>query len=270
MHPFDSAIGPDLAVLALCSCFYDARNISLPPTPRERNGPVSFTQTGSPFYRNIQIDGPPSFTERPGERRANAFAVARASFLIPDVRAPVLSTFRSLSPGSTDYPGFGHSDCQTRKSSRARSDHIAETVNHSPSSWAIAYTLYMQDYGGPVGFACLGHIRTESRVLSSKMLWRTTKVWRDLEDASGLLGRPLRQRKRSSNQPAVAANDTDAPSRRRSQRERYDPDLWTDEFAFLISPAKSRSERPLLRLPHHVQNYPRWQAWMREKQPRLL
>src|SRR6266436_9909794 len=40
------------------------------------------------------------------ERRANAFAVARASFLIPDVRAPVLSAFRSLSPGSARLSGL--------------------------------------------------------------------------------------------------------------------------------------------------------------------
>src|SRR5207245_9780345 len=40
------------------------------------------------------------------ERRASAFAVARASFLIPDVRAPVLPAFRSLSPGSTRLSGL--------------------------------------------------------------------------------------------------------------------------------------------------------------------
>ena len=33
--------------------------------------------------------------------------------------------------------------------------------------------------------------------------------------------------------------------------ERYDPDLWTDEFRFLSQPGQ-------------------WQAWMRQRQPRLL
>jgi hypothetical protein len=32
--------------------------------------------------------------------------------------------------------------------------------------------------------------------------------------------------------------------------ERYDPDLWTDEFAFLNQPAQVEIQRPLLRLPH--------------------
>ena len=54
--------------------------------------------------------------------------------------------------------------------------------------------------------------------------------------------------------------------------ERYDPDLWTDEFAF------SQPARPGARFKvdlfydyrTNVDAYPKWQAWMREKQPRLL
>jgi len=53
--------------------------------------------------------------------------------------------------------------------------------------------------------------------------------------------------------------------------DRYDPDLWTDEFIFSISPA-----RPTFRAicfydyRSNVEAYPKWQAWMREKRPRLL
>jgi pimeloyl-ACP methyl ester carboxylesterase len=52
--------------------------------------------------------------------------------------------------------------------------------------------------------------------------------------------------------------------------ERYDPDLWT-EFAFLNQPGQADIQSDLfLRLPHERDAYPRWQAWMREKPPRLL
>ena len=57
------------------------------------------------FYRTIQVDGLSIFYREAGpERCANAFALARASFLIPDVRTPVLSAFRSLSPYRARLP----------------------------------------------------------------------------------------------------------------------------------------------------------------------
>ena len=53
--------------------------------------------------------------------------------------------------------------------------------------------------------------------------------------------------------------------------ERYDPDLWTDEFAFLNRPGQADIQSDLFYdYRTNVEAYPKWQAWMREKQPRLL
>ena len=53
--------------------------------------------------------------------------------------------------------------------------------------------------------------------------------------------------------------------------ERYDPDLWTDEFNFLNQPSQADIQSDLFYdYRTNVEAYPKWQAWMREKQPRLL
>ena len=53
--------------------------------------------------------------------------------------------------------------------------------------------------------------------------------------------------------------------------ERHDPDLWTDEFYFLNRPGQVEIQTALFYdYRTNVDAYPRWQAWMREKQPRLL
>jgi pimeloyl-ACP methyl ester carboxylesterase len=53
--------------------------------------------------------------------------------------------------------------------------------------------------------------------------------------------------------------------------ERYDPDLWTDEFAFLSQPGQLRIQTELFYdYRTNVSAYPRWQAWLRQTQPRLL
>jgi hypothetical protein len=53
--------------------------------------------------------------------------------------------------------------------------------------------------------------------------------------------------------------------------ERYDPDLWNDEFAFLNQPGQIDIQSDLFYdYRTNVEPYPKWQAWMREQQPRLL
>jgi pimeloyl-ACP methyl ester carboxylesterase len=53
--------------------------------------------------------------------------------------------------------------------------------------------------------------------------------------------------------------------------ECYDPDLWTDEFVFLNQPGQAGIQSDLFYdYRTNVEAYPKWQAWMREKQPRLL
>src|SRR5882724_3654749 len=97
-------LAPILAGFSHCARgFYDARNIST-AGPRPGKG----TARGVLNLLSQDTDRWTLHLLQRGraERCANAFAVARASFLIPDVRAPVLSAFRSLSPGSARLSGL--------------------------------------------------------------------------------------------------------------------------------------------------------------------
>jgi len=53
--------------------------------------------------------------------------------------------------------------------------------------------------------------------------------------------------------------------------ERYDPDSWTDEYAFLSRPGQRQIQADLLYdYRTNVASYPVWQAWLRELRPPLL
>jgi pimeloyl-ACP methyl ester carboxylesterase len=53
--------------------------------------------------------------------------------------------------------------------------------------------------------------------------------------------------------------------------ERYDPDLWTDEFYFLNQPGQATIQSDLFYdYRTNVEAYPKWQEWMHKTQPRLL
>jgi len=100
-------------------------------------------------------------------------------------------------------------------------------------------------------------------------LWRTTKAWGALADAAGLLGD--RAAHESALRPIpVPAGDADAPCRERSQRESYNPDLWTDELAFSPARFKPGFKRPVSMATDQCGRLPAWQHGMRRQQPRLL
>jgi pimeloyl-ACP methyl ester carboxylesterase len=133
-------------------------------------------------------------------------------------------------------------------------------------------TLYMQDYGGPVGFRmALRHPeRVQALIVQDAVAhneglganWATRRAfWADrakYEDAlrTNLLSMATTKTRHVGDDPQV---------------ELYDPDLWTDEYAFLNAPGQAQIQSDLFYdYRTNVEDYPNWQAWMQKTQPKLL
>ena len=87
------------------------------------------------------------------ERRSDPSPASRTSVVVATFE-PLLTRladrFHMVAP---DYPGFGHSDAPTPKDFSYTFDNIAKVMYHFTAALNLTkYTLYMQDYGGPVGF----------------------------------------------------------------------------------------------------------------------
>ena len=172
-----------------------------------------------------------------------------------------------------DYPGFGHSDWPDPKKFVYTFDHIAEIMNHFTEAIGLSrYTLYMQDYGAPVGFRmALAHPdRVESLIVQDAVAhneglganWKTRReFWKDRapneeELRINLLSLQTTKTRHLGDDPNV---------------ELYDPDLWTDEFAFLNAPGQPEIQSDLFYdYRTNVDAYPKWRAWMQKTQPKLL
>jgi pimeloyl-ACP methyl ester carboxylesterase len=226
------------------------------------------------FYRTIQVDGLSIFYREAGPKNAPTLLLLHglpsSSRMFEPLFSRLSDRYHLIAP---DYPGFGHSDWPDPKKFAYTFDHIAETMNHFTESLGLSrYTLYMQDYGGPVGFRmALAHPdRIEALIVQDAVAhneglganWKTRRAfWADRaasESAlrTNLLSVQTTRTRHVGSDPSV---------------ERYDPDLWTDEFAFLNQPGQVEIQSDLFYdYRTNVENYPRWQAWMREKQPRLL
>jgi pimeloyl-ACP methyl ester carboxylesterase len=172
-----------------------------------------------------------------------------------------------------DYPGFGHSDWPDPAKFAYTFDHIATVIEGFTQALGLSrYTLYMQDYGGPVGFRMtLAHPeRVEALIVQDAVAhneglginWVTRRAfWAD---------RAANEEKLRANLLGMQATKTrhvgDDPN-----TELYDPDLWTDEFAFLSTPAQAQIQSDLFYdYRTNVDAYPKWQAWMQKTQPKLL
>jgi len=225
------------------------------------------------FYRTAQIDGLTIFYREAGPPDAPTLVLLHG---LPSSSRMFEPLFARLSDHchlvAPDYPGFGHSDWPDPKQFAYTFDHLAEIINRFTEALALSrYTLYLQDYGGPVGFRmALAHPeRIEGLIVQNAVAHN---------EGLGAIWKPRRAfwADRASNESTLRTNLLSlATTRTRHigndpKAERYDPDLWTDEFAFLSQPGQADIQSDLFYdYRTNVDAYPTWQAWMIEKRPRL-
>jgi len=173
------------------------------------------------FYRTTQVDGLSIFYREAGPKDAPTLLLLHG---LPSSSRMFEPLFARLSDRShlvaPDYPGFGHSDWPDPKTFAYTFDHYAQIMNHFTEALGLSrYTLYMQDYGGPVGFRmALAHPERIEALIVQDAVAHNEGPGGQLEAAAGLLGRSRYQRKHASHQSPVATDDADAPCRQRSQR----------------------------------------------------
>ena len=135
------------AVLMVCMTLAP---FQLPGVARVKEGPVKYPT----LYHTKQVDGFSIFYREAGPKDAPTLLLLHglpsSSRMFEPLFSRLSDRYHLVAP---DYPGFGHSDWPDPKKFSYTFDHIAETMNHFTEALGLSrYTLYMQDYGGPVGF----------------------------------------------------------------------------------------------------------------------
>jgi pimeloyl-ACP methyl ester carboxylesterase len=225
-------------------------------------------------FRSVTVDGLSLFYREAGPPDAPSVLLLHGFPSSSRMWQPLIdrlaNRYRLVAP---DYPGFGHSDAPPADSFEYTFDHIAEIVEKFTDEVGLQrYSLVVQDYGGPVGMRVA--VRRPERVASVIVqnavshedglgpLWETRRAfWAD----------------RAAHEQALRENFfSPAATRQRHvgkspDPDRYDPDLWTDEIAFLNRPGQADIQTDLFYdYRTNVASYPRWQEWLRDTQPPLL
>ena len=142
--------GTGLAIKTTTGLQHEVRRVTVKLPAHGRELPMKYPT----FYRTTKIDELSIFYREAGPKDAPALLLLHglpsSSRMFEPLFDRLSDRYHLIAP---DYPGFGHSDWPDPKEFAYTFDHYAEIMNHFTEAIGFPrYTLYMQDYGGPVGF----------------------------------------------------------------------------------------------------------------------
>jgi pimeloyl-ACP methyl ester carboxylesterase len=195
------------------------------------------------FYRTVKVDGLSIFYREVGPKGAPVILLLHglpsSSRMFQSLLTRLAGAYHLIAP---DYLGFGHSDWPDPAQWAYTFDHIASVMDGFTETLGLSrYTLYMQDYGAPVGFRMiLAHPeRVQALIVQDAVShneglgvnWAARRAfWVD---------RDANEEKLRKNLLSLEATKTrhigDDP-----HTELYDPDFWSDEYAFRTPRARRK------------------------------
>jgi pimeloyl-ACP methyl ester carboxylesterase len=225
-------------------------------------------------HRTTTVDGLTIFYREAGQPGDPVLVLLHgfpsSSIMFRDLIPGLADRFHVIAP---DYPGFGRSDAPAPSQFAYTFDHLAEVMEHFLKARGLSrYSLYLQDYGGPIGFRlALAHPeRVVALIVQNAVAHEPglSDLW---------IPRRAFWANRAAGETGVRANFFSLEATRQRHvgaspdPERIDPDTWEQEYAFLKRPGMVDIQ---LQLFHDYQTnvvaYPKWQAYLRAHRPPTL
>jgi pimeloyl-ACP methyl ester carboxylesterase len=231
--------------------------------------------TPQTYYRSAKIQGLNIAYREAGDPGSPKLVLLHgfpaSSHQYRDLIPELATRFHVIAP---DYPGFGNSDMPDPASFAYTFDMLAEITEAFLKDRGFDhYGLFVQDYGGPVGFRI---VTRNSHALDWLIIQNTnayeigfTKAWDGFRGA-------LWKNRSAENETALAAFlEHDAIKSMyifgAKNPELISPDNWKSDFGFMQRPNARRVQLDLFYdYRTNVELYPKWQAFLREQQPKTV
>lgn len=225
-------------------------------------------------YKQVKVNGLDIFYREAGRKNAPCILLLHgypSSSRMFEPLLPLLSSkYHLIAP---DYPGFGLSEAPSPPSFAYTFDHLAKVINDLTERLGLSpYTLYLQDYGGPIGF----RIAIEHPERVQTMIIQNAVVH---EEGLSPAWAPRRAywANRAEHEPKIregllsVAAGVARHVGPRPNPERFNPDLWMDEIAFLKRLGEDIIQLDLIYdYQANVAAYGKWQAYLRDNHPPTL
>ena len=173
-----------------------------------------------------------------------------------------------------DYPGFGNSDQPDPARFSYTFDKLAEVTEHFLKAKGFErFGLFMQDYGGPIGFRIIGHHPEWAPWL---IIQNTNAYEEGFTSAWDAIRHALwKKRGPETEGPLMGLFELDGIKgvylHGHKRPELISPDNWNMDFHFIERPLSRRVQLDLFYdYRSNVELYPQWQRFLRDRQPRAL
>ncbi|KIC49552.1 alpha/beta hydrolase [Tateyamaria sp. ANG-S1] len=259
MHT-QNVVGPIASALLMISS-------ALPGWAAELQGQVSYdtVQVGdvSVFYRAAGPETAPTILLLHG--------FPSSSHMFRDLIPELAENYRVIAP---DYPGFGQSSAPDAAAYDYDFDTLATTIAEFTEALDLpSYTLFMQDFGGPVGFrlAEADPAKVDGIIIQNATIH--AQGWNP--DIVAQFAPFWENRTTETEAPVrgfFAAETTKWQyTQGASLAHRINPDAWVSDQAGLGRPGNHDIQLEYLwNYQDNVAQYPAWQAYLAEQQPDTL
>ncbi len=237
-------------------------------------GPVMAADHARPAYKTQDVDGVRIFYREAGPPDAPVVLLLHgfptSSHMFRDLIPRLAGRYRVIAP---DYPGYGFSDAASPDTFSYTFDHLAQVIGgFAQAVGATRYALYLQDFGGPVGFRLAA--RHPERVAG--LIVQNAVAHEEGLAASMNAARPYwRERTPVTEAPmrALLGPETTRFQFLHGTRDpsRVSPDSWTHAQARLDRPGNDQIQLAMLQdYGSNLKRYAEWQAYFRVHQPPTL
>lgn len=226
-----------------------------------------------PQYKWATVDGVKVFYREAGDPGHPTILLlhgfSSSSHMFRDLIPLLADSFHLIAP---DYPGFGYSDAPPAARFSPTFERLASFMNRFTESVGLSrYLIYMQDFGGPVGF----RMATAKPAIVSGLIIQNANAYME-----GLNIKALDRPEIRATDPALrstveamvnAAFIVELYKDGARNPDALSPDAWTVDLANLDRPGAKALQSALINdYVNNLSLYPEWQAYLRDHQPKTL
>lgn len=216
-------------------------------------------------YRSVDVDGIKIFYREAGDPQRPTILLlhgfSSSSHMFRDLLPLLANDFHLIAP---DYPGFGYSDAPSADVFEPTFTNLEIVISKFVNAVGLkSFIVYMQDFGGPVGF----------RMAIKHPEWISGLIVQNANAyVEGLPPQPPgAQNQKMSTQ--VVTPEFIHFMYRNGVRDvnSLNPDAWTVDIAVLQKPEAKRIQAALIDdYLTNIKLYPEWQAYLQKSQPKTL
>lgn len=228
------------------------------------------------LYRKLTVDGIGIAYREAGDPSSPKLVLLHgwpsSSHQYRDLIPALAGRFHVIAP---DYPGFGDSDTPDPTTFGYTFDKLAEITEHFLAAKGFTrYGMFIQDYGGPVGFRIMCN---QPQTLEWLIIQNTNAYEIGFSEAwAGLRGKLWMNRNAESEAMAAGLLDLAVVKATyltgTTNPELISPDSWNMDYNFTLQrPHGTQLQVDLFYdYRNNVTLYPTWQQFLRDHQPKTI